>query len=59
MIAKSKKPEEIEKLRKIEMDAENYDAAQIDACISELKIRDPETGNELTPATPFNLMFEN
>lgn len=33
MIAKSKKPEEIEKLRKIEMDAENYDAAQIDACI--------------------------
>jgi glycyl-tRNA synthetase len=59
MIAKCKKPEEIEKLRKIERDADNYDAAQIDECIRELKIKDPETGNDLTPATPFNLMFEN
>jgi glycyl-tRNA synthetase len=59
MIAKSKKPEEIEKFEKIVMDAENYNAEQIDACIKDLKIKDPETGNDLTTAVPFNLMFEN
>jgi len=59
MIAKSKKPEEIEKFEKIVMDAENYNAEQIDACIKDLKIKDPETGNALTCAVPFNLMFEN
>jgi glycyl-tRNA synthetase (class II) len=59
MIAKSKKTEEIEKLERIVMDSENYDAAQIDACIKDLSIKDPDTGNELSNATPFNLMFEN
>lgn len=59
MIAKSKKPEEVAKFEQIVMDAENYNAEQIDACIKELNIKDPDTGNPLTAATPFNLMFEN
>lgn len=41
------------------MDCENYTAEQIDACIKELDIKDPDTGNSLTNAVPFNLMFEN
>ena len=59
MIAKSKKPEEVAKLEKIVDDAENYSAEQIDACIKDLGIKDPDTGNPLSNATPFNLMFEN
>ena len=41
------------------MDSENYNTDQIDAVIKELGIKDPETGNELSNATPFNLMFTN
>jgi glycyl-tRNA synthetase (class II) len=41
------------------MDSENYNAEQIDACIRDLAIKDPDTGNDLSNATPFNLMFEN
>jgi glycyl-tRNA synthetase (class II) len=59
MIAKSKKQDEVEKLERIVMDSENYNAEQIDACIRDLLIKDPDTGNELSNATPFNLMFEN
>lgn len=59
MIAKSKKQDEIDKYEKIVMDAENFDAAQIDEVIKDLKIKDPDTGNNLTNAVPFNLMFEN
>lgn len=59
MIAKCKKPEEIAKLERISDDAENFTAEQIDACIKDLGIKDPDTGNPLSNATPFNLMFEN
>ena len=44
-------------LEKVVMDCENYNAEQIDKCIAELEIKDPETQNALTNAEPFNLMF--
>jgi len=54
---KNLKPEEREKFLRIQQDCENYDKAQLDACITEHKIKAPETGNELGPAEAFNLMF--
>ena len=54
---KKMKPEEKEKLLKIQNDCENYDAPQLNAAIKELKMKAPETGNELSEAVPFNLMF--
>jgi len=53
------KPQEKEKLEKIIADCENYDAAQLDQCIKDNKIKAPDTGNELGEATPFNLMFSS
>lgn len=51
------KPEEKERLEKIIQDCENYDAEQLDKCIKDNKIKAPDTGNELSEAVPFNLMF--
>lgn len=31
---------------------------ELDACIKDLKIKAPDTSNELSEAVPFNLMFE-
>lgn len=39
------------------MDVEEYSCPQLDECIKELGIKDPDTGNELSNAMPFNLMF--
>ena len=41
------------------MDSENFNSEQIDAVIKELAIKDPDTGKDLSNATPFNLMFTN
>lgn len=41
------------------MDSENYNTEQIDQVIKDLGIKDPDTGNDLSNATPFNLMFSN
>lgn len=54
---KNMKPEEREKLERIAQDAENYTAAELDQCIQENKIKAPDTGNELSNAQAFNLMF--
>ena len=51
------KEDERERLEKIAADCENYDAEQLDACIKAEKIKAPDTGNELSEAVPFNLMF--
>jgi len=51
------KPEEKEKLLKIAADCENYSANELNDCIKTLKIKSPETGNALTEAEQFNLMF--
>lgn len=58
-IAKKKnmKPEDREKLEKIAADVENYSCEELDKCIKELKIKSPDTGNELSESHPFNLMF--
>jgi glycyl-tRNA synthetase (class II) len=58
-LPKQKKQEDIDRLERIIMDSENYNSDQIDAVIKELAIKDPDTGNDLSNATPFNLMFTN
>ena len=60
LVAKKKdlKPEEREKLLKISYDAGAMGKDQLNAVIRELNIKAPETGNDLSEALPFNLMFE-
>ena len=55
---KKLKPEEKEKLQRIQNDCENYNAEELNAAIKELNMKSPETGNDLSEAVPFNLMFE-
>lgn len=50
-------PEQRAKLTRIAADCENYTAEELDKCIQENQIKAPGTGNELSPAAPFNLMF--
>lgn len=38
-------------------DVDNYTPEQLDKCITEHNIKAPETGNDLSPAQAFNLMF--
>jgi len=57
VLPKKKKPEERAELEKLAIDVDNYNAAQIDECIAKYQIKDPETGNDLSKAEPFNLMF--
>ena len=61
LMAKKKnlKEEEKEKLNRIKMDCENYNAEQLNACIKENQIKAPDTGNDLSEAVPFNLMFQS
>ena len=57
-LAKCKKADEREQLLTLEADVENFEAAQIDEVIQRMNIKDPDTGNALSPAVPFNLMFD-
>ncbi len=57
ILPKKKNAEEVARLERVLMECEEYSCAQLDAAISELGIRDPDTGNALSAATPFNLMF--
>ena len=57
-LQKCKKADEREELLTLEADVENFTAEQIDECIARLNIKDPDTGNALSPAVPFNLMFD-
>ena len=50
--------EEIAALEKILLDCEEYSTEELDKVIADLKIKDPDTGNDLSPAMPFNLMFQ-
>lgn len=56
--SKNLKPEDKEKLNKYLIAASTMDRHQLDACIQDLKIKAPETNNDLSEAIPFNLMFE-
>jgi glycyl-tRNA synthetase len=60
VLAKKKdlKPEERERLVRVQADAGNMKAEQLDATIRELSIKAPDTNNDLSEAHPFNLMFE-
>lgn len=57
VLPKKKKPEERKELEMLAIDVENYSATQIDEAIVKYQIKDLETGNDLTHAEPFNLMF--
>ena len=57
-LQKCKKPDEREELLQLEADVENFSAEQIDAVITRMNIKDPDTANALSPAVPFNLMFD-
>lgn len=59
-IAKKKdmKQDEKERLLKIAYDAGAYGKEQLNKAIRDLAIKAPETGNDLSEALPFNLMFE-
>jgi len=54
---KALKPEDEEKLLKIQRDCGEYGAEELNACINENKIKAPDTGNDLSEAVAFNLMF--
>lgn len=60
VIGKSKnmKQEEKDKLIRIQADAGSMKVEQLNETIKELKIKAPDTGNDLSDAVPFNLMFE-
>jgi len=55
---KNTKPEEKERLQIIIADAGAMLAPKLDETIALLKIKAPETGNDLSEALPFNLMFQ-
>ena len=57
-LRKKKKQQQIEELEKLDEDVDNFGPEEIDAIILKYKIRDTDTGNELTKAEPFNLMFD-
>jgi glycyl-tRNA synthetase (class II) len=59
-LAKGKhlKPEEKEKLNKYLVNAGAMNQKELNECIQDLKIKAPETNNDLSEALPFNLMFE-
>lgn len=52
------KPEEKDRLLKIAYDAGSYGKEQLNLVIRDLAIKAPDTGNDLSEALPFNLMFE-
>ena len=60
LIAKKKdmKAEDKERLNKISYDAGAMGKDQLNTVIRELNIKAPDTGNDLSEALPFNLMFE-
>lgn len=60
LIAKKKdmKQEDKDKLNRIANDAGAMGKDHLNAVIKELNIKSPETGNDLSEALPFNLMFE-
>jgi glycyl-tRNA synthetase len=57
-LRKKKKTAMIAELEKLDADVEDYTAEQIDEVIEKYAIKDPDTGNGLGKAVPFNLMFD-
>lgn len=55
---KAPKPEQATAWKKMQQDCEEYNQEQLDAAITENKMKAPETNNELGPAEAFNMMFE-
>ena len=52
------KADDKERLNKISYDAGAMGKEQLNAVIKELNMKTPDTGNDLSEALPFNLMFE-
>lgn len=57
LLAKKKKPEERQELEQVIRDCGEYNQEAIDGCIQKYGLKAPESGNDLTEARPFNLMF--
>lgn len=51
------KEEEIKKLELIQAQADSYSQEEIAAILQDLKVKAPDTGNQLSHPEPFNLMF--
>ena len=49
---------EKQELKKMRSEADACSAERLDEIISKLGVKAPATGNDLTPATPFKLMFD-
>ena len=60
LLAKKKdmKQDEKDKLLRIQADAGSMKAPALNEAIKNLKIKAPDTNNDLSDAIPFNLMFE-
>jgi len=52
------KENEIAEYKKILINVDSLTKEEMDATFKQLKIKAPDTGNELSPAEPFNLMFK-
>lgn len=50
-------PQQVEDLKKILNNAETYNKEQMKEVFQKLKIKSPDTGNDLTDPEEFNLMF--
>lgn len=55
---KALKPEEREALETLQRDCEQFNEKQLDEAIKQYNIKAPDTGNDLSEAVAFNLMFE-
>lgn len=51
------KEEEKIAIQKIHTESDTMKPEEMDAVIKDMKIKSPETGNDLSEAVPFNLMF--
>lgn len=57
--AKKMKEEEIMNLETIKAQADSYSQEEIGKILKDLKVKAPDTGNELSDPLPFNLMFSS
>jgi glycyl-tRNA synthetase len=54
---KKMKEEEVKELESIKAQADSYTQEEIGKILKDLKVKAPDTGNELSDPVPFNLMF--
>ena len=55
--AKKMKPEEIDRLEAVMAQADSYSKEELSIIMKDLEVKSPDTGNDISEPTPFNLMF--